>query len=666
MKVKAVAAGLAVLACGFASQEASAFKAVAWNPVHQEITHVALGFARTDVVEDMDGEHDQADVGHAYDNDVHMDGCEFRQGTELINSLYRDVIENLDPANPGADPWQASDDFGFMTHPSQDFYSHSNWIEAGQTDIFDAGLGFYTELQGWSEIRPGLVVAQGELDTLPAGWSVQRDQDSLVPTVTNDANKTSKALMTGHNDTLSDPWHNDCADPITIDHSDLNKDEDSRTGYWPARALAIQQTEHDWCRLLNLLQSQKGIGGASLAMTLWTDPQRSPHPPGTACAQAPAGPVQVTVGVDKIHVDEDTDGNGGELNFALGAYTTDFRRSAHTEAAGAYSYADGEDVDAAHLPKPVSLCVDPSDRVAMTVQGWDDDEPGFGGNGVYDDVVGSEDERAARPDVQRVRRLLARQAHRSRAATSTPRSTVSIAGTDGDADGLNDCEEKVHGTDPGKSDTDGDGLDDGTEVKTTHTDPNKADSDGDGLDDGTEVNTTHTDPNKRDSDGDGLDDGTEVNTTHTDPNNGDSDGDGLNDGEEQTLGTDPNNADTDGDGLDDGLEVESATDPLDADSDGDGLNDGSDVEFIQHAVSGLPVGDFRAPAEGNRDALLVQLDAVEAMLLDGKTAGAVHKLENVRAHLDGCGTKADGDDWIRDCGAQVPVRDLVDLLIANL
>jgi hypothetical protein len=645
MKVKAVAAGLAVLACGLASQPASAFKAVAWNPVHQEITHDALGFVRTDVVEDMDGEHDQADVGHAYDNDVHMDGCEFRQGTELINSLYRDVIDNLDPANPKADPWQASDDFGFMTHPSQDFYSHSNWVEAGQTDIFDAGLGFYAEPQGWSEIRPGLIVGQGELDTLPAGWSVHLDQDSLVPTVTNDANKTFKALVTGHNDTASDPWHNDCADPITIDHSDLNKDEDSRPRFWEARGLAVKQTEHDWCRLLNLLQSEKGVGAASLAMSLWADTQHSPHPAGTSCAKAPAGPVQLTVNVDSIHVNDDTDGAGGELNFVLGAYTTDFRRSARNEAAGAFNYDDGPNADvtdAADLPDPVTLCVDPSDTVALTVQGWDDDEPGFGGNGVYDDVVGSEDEALRGPTLS-VSGDFSPGQHTVSGGDLNATFTVSTAGTDGDGDGLNACEEQVYGTDPGKADTDADGLDDGTEVKTTHTDPNKADTDGDGLDDGTEVNTTHTDPNKADTDGDGLDDG-----------------------EEKSLGTDPKKADTDGDGLNDGLEVESETNPLEPDSDGDGLLDGGDVEFIQHAVSALPSGDFRAPGEGNRAALLGQLDAVESMLLQGKTAAAVHKLENVRARVDGCGTEADGDDWIRSCSAQVPVRDLVDLLNANL
>ena len=85
MKVKAVAAGLAVLACGLGSQAAEAFKAEPLYPVHQQITNDALGFLRTDVVEDMDGEHQQADSGQAYDNEVHFDGCEFRQGSELIN-----------------------------------------------------------------------------------------------------------------------------------------------------------------------------------------------------------------------------------------------------------------------------------------------------------------------------------------------------------------------------------------------------------------------------------------------------------------------------------------------------------------------------------------------------------------------------------------------------
>jgi len=83
-------------------------------------------------------------------------------------------------------------------------------------------------------------------------------------------------------------------------------------------------------------------------------------------------------------------------------------------------------------------------------------------------------------------------------------------------------------------------------------------------------------------------------------------------------------------------------------------------------VNALDLSVFRSPGEGNRAALLSNLDEVEAILLDGDTPSAVKKLQNVRKHLDGCGTQADGDDWIRGCTPQVQVRNLVDLLLTNL
>ncbi len=58
----------------------------------------------------------------------------------------------------------------------------------------------------------------------------------------------------------------------------------------------------------------------------------------------------------------------------------------------------------------------------------------------------------------------------------------------------------------GSGDTDGDGLSDYDEVKIHHTNPTLADSDGDSLDDSTEI-TNGTEPNNPDSDGDGIPDG---------------------------------------------------------------------------------------------------------------------------------------------------------------
>jgi len=217
---------------------------------------------------------------------------------------------------------------------------------------------------------------------------------------------------------------------------------------------------------------------------------------------------------------------------------------------------------------------------------------------------------------------------------------------DSDDDGLPDGQEIAIGTDPFDPDTDDDGLNDGQEVEVHGTDPLDADSDDDGLSDGDEVNVHGTDPLDPDSDDDGLSDGDEVNV----------------------HGTDPLDPDTDDDGLDDGLEVALGTDPNDSDSDDDGIPDGQDTEFIENAINALSDDVFKdeSPGKGLRNALLRNLENAERAVARGQTAQAIHHLEIVRGHLDGCGTSADGNDWIVDCTAQVQIRDLLDLLIANL
>jgi hypothetical protein len=166
-----------------------------------------------------------------------------------------------------------------------------------------------------------------------------------------------------------------------------------------------------------------------------------------------------------------------------------------------------------------------------------------------------------------------------------------------------------------------------------------------------------------------LGDGDEVNVYGTDPLNPDTDGDGLSDGDEVNVyGTDPLNPDSDGDGLNDGLEVSLGLDPLDSDTDNDGIPDGQDTEFIESAINALGDEAFKDSSSGHglRQALLQRLENAEREVAGGRVDQAIHHLENLRRHLDGCGTEADGDDWIVDCAAQVQIRDLLDLLIANL
>ena len=90
----------------------------------------------------------------------------------------------------------------------------------------------------------------------------------------------------------------------------------------------------------------------------------------------------------------------------------------------------------------------------------------------------------------------------------------------------------------------------------------ESDLDKDGLTDQEEYLLGVSDPTKSDSDDDGLDDFTEIDDG-TNPLNPDSDGDGLFDGDEITAQTDPTNPDTDGDTYIDGVEVKSGSDPKD-------------------------------------------------------------------------------------------------------
>ncbi|MAF22909.1 MAG: hypothetical protein CMP26_09965, partial [Roseibacillus sp.] len=105
-----------------------------------------------------------------------------------------------------------------------------------------------------------------------------------------------------------------------------------------------------------------------------------------------------------------------------------------------------------------------------------------------------------------------------------PGDLTQLGAGDFDADGVNDPDEYVDGTDPTEADADNDGSNDGAE-KAAGTDPANPDTDGDGLLDGVETGTgtfvdandTGTDPLALDSDGDGATDSWEV-TSNTDPN----------------------------------------------------------------------------------------------------------------------------------------------------
>jgi hypothetical protein len=141
--------------------------------------------------------------------------------------------------------------------------------------------------------------------------------------------------------------------------------------------------------------------------------------------------------------------------------------------------------------------------------------------------------------------------------------TGDVCEPDGDEDGVPDHRDLCPDTpDPAQGDLDGDGTGDACDD----------DLDGDGLTQEREAGLG-TDPYNPDTDGDGLDDGSEVTVWRTSPLQADTDGDGLGDGVEVNAGSNPLKTDTDGDGLEDGMER-----GWDEDSDGDGQINASDPD----------------------------------------------------------------------------------------
>ncbi|MFP2912310.1 Ig-like domain-containing protein, partial [Pyxidicoccus sp. 3LFB2] len=228
--------------------------------------------------------------------------------------------------------------------------------------------------------------------------------------------------------------------------------------------------------------------------------------------------------------------------------------------------------------------------------------------------------------------------HNGRVDAGETNPLLAADDTDSDGDGVDDVTEVELGLDPRDADTDDDGVIDGADGLTDTDgdgtiDARDPDSDNDGLNDGLELGVTRenapagtntnspnfvpdsdpsttTDPKKADTDGDGLNDGVEdadhnggVGATETDPKNADTDGDSLNDGVEVngSSGTDPRNPDTDADGLNDGREDTNRNGGLD-NGETDPKNRDTD---LGGASDGEEVNGGGNPLDGNDDFVVV-------------------------------------------------------------
>jgi hypothetical protein len=234
-------------------------------PVHQIITADALSFLKPDVVNTIAENVAVPDSSVLFlNNNYHFDNCNFRETIENINRLYDNVIADFNPASPKSS--DAAAKFGLIMHPIQDFYAHSNWVELQNANLVqgmvDNGLAKWTVLQPYSMIRGMAIAVQG--GTPPIGFQLIRD-DRIVK-VTTDLD-TFPGLISGTFTELG--ASSDCPDNIAISHSDLNKDDSSRPLFQKAVNMAIEQTRHEWCRLVNLVRGTYGEDGVTNLYNEW-------------------------------------------------------------------------------------------------------------------------------------------------------------------------------------------------------------------------------------------------------------------------------------------------------------------------------------------------------------------------------------------------------------
>jgi len=202
---------------------------------------------------------------------------------------------------------------------------------------------------------------------------------------------------------------------------------------------------------------------------------------------------------------------------------------------------------------------------------------------------------------------------------------------DSDGDGL------INALDP---DSDNDGLYDGTELGLDCSNPATDKTLGHCIADADP--STTTDPLNADTDGGGVNDGSEdtnlngkIDANETNPTAGhgdddsmnvDSDGDGLSDGMEDFIGSDKNDGDSDDDGVLDGAEANPADDTdgdglpnvLDVDSDNDALFDGTEVgSQCDDPATDVSKNHCRPDADPNTKTSMVDADSDNGGVIDG-------------------------------------------------
>jgi hypothetical protein len=239
------------------------------QPNHEMITAAALPFLRKNVLAEISIQHAVQELVQFFNSAAHFDNCNFHQAASRINDLYAKAVRAADPNRFNSVAVAAY--FGQLLHPVQDFYSHSNWVDLGQTTLIDANNDRPWDPLNAYSIHDGAMILQGR-DPEPFGpGSLERD--GFVITV-HTPDGDYRGVLTG-------TWGfaNDCPTSVAVPHGSilsphgLNKDGPSvyNGALFPAAAnLAIAQTMNEFDRLVNMVQATYGT--AQRLLDAWISP----------------------------------------------------------------------------------------------------------------------------------------------------------------------------------------------------------------------------------------------------------------------------------------------------------------------------------------------------------------------------------------------------------
>lgn len=281
-----LASTLTLAACGVSDEAppsepvtgaaAERFSTAPGEPNHEEITAAGLGFLRAEIVTALQAANVATDVEFFLVNANHFDDCNFSGGAQVVSDSQAEAVAALEPAlaSPTTDAL-AIRAFARSLHALQDFYAHTNWIELGGQVLVDASLTAFPALTPYQTVpSSGFVIVQG---AKPKRAALTRDEaaaypESAVVGVRLHKQPPALGLISG---TVDYEEGNYCPDAVAMTHEELNKDKASNVGrtaqYEAAKALAILQTEHEWCRLLELTRSAWGDAGVARLST-WVEP----------------------------------------------------------------------------------------------------------------------------------------------------------------------------------------------------------------------------------------------------------------------------------------------------------------------------------------------------------------------------------------------------------